>query len=141
MERAVDHEGLLSPACISVGPITSTTRLTPRRFALFARMQGAMAAGREFRAFVSCKTHAATDVLLGEIVHVQGKLRSFNEKYPDIVDRYFDARLLDVPLFRLDPREAPPVSVRALYRKEGGRRHRDRLQVKKVAPRRNTARQ
>ena len=39
-------------------------------FALLARMQGAMAAGREFRALLSCKTHAATDVLLGKLLEV-----------------------------------------------------------------------
>lgn len=77
-----------------------------------------MAAGRDFRAFVSCKTHAATDVLLAHIARVQGKLAEYRGAYPDIFARHFDARLLDVPLIRLDPRESLSPSIRALHKKD-----------------------
>ena len=75
-------------------------------FAVFARLQGAMAAGQDFRVFVSCKTHAATDVLLENVVEVQEKLRGFADSQPELFAAYFDPRLLDVPLFRV--RRAAP---------------------------------
>ena len=40
-------------------------------FAIFARIQGAMATNTPYRVFLSCKTHAATDVLLENVVDVQ----------------------------------------------------------------------
>ena len=43
-------------------------------FAVFARLQGAMQARPDLRVFVSCKTHAATDVLLKNVLDVQEKL-------------------------------------------------------------------
>ncbi len=87
-------------------------------FALFARMQGAMAANRDFRAFVSCKTHAATNVLLENLVAVQGRLRDFAATQPEIFGTYFDPRLLDVSLFRLRPRGEVPEGVIALPKDE-----------------------
>ncbi len=74
-------------------------------FAIFARMQGAMSSERPFRVFISCKTHAATDVLLENVRHVRDRLRYFQEHYPDLFDRYFDPRLLDVELFRVAPKQ------------------------------------
>ncbi len=87
-------------------------------FALFARLQGALAAGRDFRAFVSCKTHAATDVLLKNIAQVQARLRDVQSSRPEIFAAYFDARLLDVPLFRFRPKGDLPDGVATLRRKE-----------------------
>lgn len=87
-------------------------------FALFARLQGAIAAGRDFRAFVSCKTHAATDVLLKNVAQVQARLRDFRSSHPEIFATYFDARLLDVPLYRFRPKGDVPDGVIALRRKE-----------------------
>ncbi len=80
-------------------------------FALFARLQGAMAAGQDFRAFLSCKTHAATDVLLENVVEVREMLRGFADSQPEIFAAYFDPRLLDVPLFRVRPRGEVPAGV------------------------------
>lgn len=87
-------------------------------FALFARLQGAIAAGRDFRVFVSCKTHAATDVLLKNIAQVQALLRDVQVSQPEIFTAYFDARLLDVPLFRFRPKGDVPDGVIALRKKE-----------------------
>ena len=73
-------------------------------FAIFARIQGAMAADREFRVFLSCKTHAATDVLLENVRGIRQKLREIARDHPEIFGRFFDPRLLDVALFRVRPR-------------------------------------
>lgn len=92
----------------------STGKSYSTAFALFARLQGSLVAGAPFRGFVSCKTHTATDVLLENIVNVQNKLRSLQASHPDIFARYIDARLVDIPLFRVQPREVLPEGVRAL---------------------------
>ncbi|MGI8482863.1 MAG: PD-(D/E)XK nuclease family protein, partial [Thermomicrobiales bacterium] len=73
-------------------------------FAIFARIQGAMATNIPFRVFLSCKTHAATDVLLDNVVDVQRKLEQISVNHPDLFRQYFDYALLHVPLFRLRPR-------------------------------------
>jgi hypothetical protein len=70
-----------------------------------------MAADQDFRAFVSCKTHAATDVVLDNVVKVREMLRGFAASQPEIFAAYFNPRLLDVPLFRLRPRGAVPAGV------------------------------
>jgi hypothetical protein len=80
-------------------------------FALLARMQGAMAANRPFRVVVSCKTHAATDVLLENVLKARQKLRDFMSTHPGIVATYFDLRLLEVPLFRARPRGDVPEGI------------------------------
>ncbi|MGC4105254.1 MAG: ATP-binding protein [Thermomicrobiales bacterium] len=83
-------------------------------FAIFARIQGAMAAGIDCRVAVSCKTHAATNVLLKNVLDVQEKLRDRAERHPEIWGAYFDDRLLEVPLFRHGPRvdeELPELIV------------------------------
>src|SRR5207247_2499427 len=51
------------PVLLVQGP-PGTGKSYSTAFAILARMQGAMAAGQEFRVLLSCKTHAATDVLL-----------------------------------------------------------------------------
>ncbi|HWK79703.1 MAG TPA: ATP-binding protein, partial [Thermomicrobiales bacterium] len=88
-------------------------------FALFARMQGAMAAGLDCRAAVSCKTHAATNVLLKNVLDVQEMLRDRAEAYPEIWRTYFDDRLLELPLFRHGPRadEELPEAIAPLPKK------------------------
>ena len=58
------------PTLLVQGP-PGTGKSYSTAFALFARLQGAMAAGEPFRAFVSCKTHAATNVLLDDILLVR----------------------------------------------------------------------
>jgi hypothetical protein len=103
------------PTLLVQGP-PGTGKSYSTAFALFARLQGAMAAGRAFRAFVSCKTHAATDVLLGDILAVQMKIRAIAAHHPAVFAAYFDARVLDVPLFRGTPRGATPDGVIPLPR-------------------------
>ncbi|MGB3327443.1 MAG: DEAD/DEAH box helicase, partial [Thermomicrobiales bacterium] len=78
-------------------------------FAIFARLQGAMAAGLDCRVVVSCKTHAATNVLLKNVRDVQEKLARIAAAHPDIWRDFFDDRLLAVPLFRHAQRDAEPL--------------------------------
>jgi len=104
-----------APILLVQGP-PGTGKSYATAFALFARLQGAMAAGRDLRVFLSCKTHAATDVLLDNVRHVQGLLRGWAATHPDIAAQYLDRRLLEAPLFRVRPRETPPDGVIALPR-------------------------
>jgi len=83
-------------------------------FAVLARLQGAFAAGIDLRAFLSCKTHSATDVLLDAIVEVQGLLKGMKKHHPAIWEQYFDSRILDVPLLRLGARKGWPEPVVSL---------------------------
>jgi hypothetical protein len=99
-----------TPVLLVQGP-PGTGKSYCTAFAIFARIQGAMQAGRPFRTFVSCKTHAATDVLLKNVLEVQAKLRELGESDPQLFARHFDARLLDVPLFRVAPHDPPPAGV------------------------------
>jgi hypothetical protein len=102
-----------TPALLVQGP-PGTGKSYSTAFALFARLQGAMAAERDYRIVLSCKTHAATDVLLENAVKVQAKLRSLLTKYPDVSRGLIDPRLLDVPLFRYQPKGATPPGVTLL---------------------------
>ena len=77
-------------------------------FALFARLQGAMQDNRGFRIFITCKTHAATDVLMKNVLEVRDKLHELRTSDPKGFAQYFDARLLDVPVFRVAPHDPPP---------------------------------
>lgn len=104
------------PILLVQGP-PGTGKSYSTAFALFARLQGAMAAGRPFRAFLTCKTHAATDVLLRNVVELREELRALWRREGAIMDAYFDRRLLDVPLFRIDPKEEPVPGVTALFKK------------------------
>ncbi len=70
-------------------------------FAVLARMQGAMSDGRDYRVTLSCKTHAATDVLVKNLRKALDVLHSLRLQAPDLFAEYFDARLLDTPLFRV----------------------------------------
>ncbi len=96
-----------APTLLVQGP-PGTGKSYSTAFALLARLQGAMAADRPYRAFPSCKTHAATDVLLVDTIAAQAQLRGFADSHPAIFAAHFDPRLLDVPLFRVTPRGAPP---------------------------------
>jgi hypothetical protein len=86
-------------------------------FALFARLQGALAANLDFRVCVSARTHAATDALLGKITEVQSLLVEMRVRNPEIFAQYFDKRLLEIPLFRAAPRGEVPPGVIRLRRK------------------------
>src|SRR5690606_15361866 len=62
-----------SPILLVQGP-PGTGKSYTTAFALFARLQGAMAAGIDWRVIVCCNTHSATDVLLTNIASVQEML-------------------------------------------------------------------
>jgi hypothetical protein len=104
-----------APVLLVQGP-PGTGKSYSTAFAVFARLQGAMQAGRDFRVFVTCKTHAATDVLLKNVLDVQKKLKELRDQSPDLFGQYLDARLLDVPLFRLAPHVPPPNGVAHLIK-------------------------
>ncbi len=63
--------------------------------------------GPPLRVFVSCKTHAATDVLLENVLACSAACCAAQRGAArTIAARYLDPRLLDVPLFRVRPRDA-----------------------------------
>ncbi len=93
-----------APMLLVQGP-PGTGKSYSTAFALLARMQGAMAAEQEFRVWVSCKTHAATDVLMQNIIAAQNKLRLWSIEYSKLFQEYFDARLLEAPVLRLGQSE------------------------------------
>jgi len=99
-----------APLLLVQGP-PGTGKSYGTAFALFARLQGAMQADRPFRAFVSCKTHAATDVLLRNVLEVRQKLRELRATDSTRFDQFFDTRLLDVPIYRVAPHDLPPDGV------------------------------
>ena len=70
-----------------------------------------MRENRDYRVILTCKTHAATDVLLKNVLDVQQKLRHLRAKNRKLFDTHFDKRLLDVPLYRVAPKEPPPEGV------------------------------
>jgi hypothetical protein len=95
-----------TPILMVQGP-PGTGKSYSTAFAIFARIQSAMRAGQGYRVFLSCKTHAATDVLLKNVLDVQQKLRDLRAKDRKLFDTHFDKRLLDVPLYRVAPKEPP----------------------------------
>ncbi len=106
-----------APTLLVQGP-PGTGKSYATAFAVFARLQGAMAAGQDCRALLSCKTHAATDVLLENVARVQELLRMLYARHPETMAGCFDPRLLAVPLYRGRPRGAVPEGVAALRRAE-----------------------
>ena len=111
-----------TPVLLVQGP-PGTGKSYSTAFAVFARLQAAMRDGRECRVFLSCKTHAATDVLLKNVLDVRNKLHELRTTDAALFDAHFDKRLLDVPLYRIAPREDPPAGVHRLLKddeKESG---------------------
>lgn len=104
-----------APTLLVQGP-PGTGKSYTSAFALLARVQGALAADIEWRVFLTCKTHAATDVLLGKIVELQRQLHQWQHTHPAIFAQFFDARLLELPLFRMGARETVSDGVTALQR-------------------------
>ncbi len=88
------------PILLVQGP-PGTGKSYSTAFALLARMQGAMTAKIPLRAFLSCKTHSATDVLIKGVAEAIGELARLKSLRPDLWNAYFDDRLLDLPLLRL----------------------------------------
>jgi hypothetical protein len=93
-----------APMMLVQGP-PGTGKSTTTGWAVWSRIQGALASGREFRIAVACKTHQATDVLLEAILKAKARLNEIALQNPDFFDAYFDRDLLDVPVFRFDSRE------------------------------------
>ena len=101
------------PVLLVQGP-PGTGKSYSTAFAIFARIQGAMQQGQPNRVFVSCKTHAATDVLVKNVLDVQKKLRELRRESPGLFDQYLDPGLLDVPIYRVAPHDPPPEGVTLL---------------------------
>lgn len=99
-----------APVLLVQGP-PGTGKSYSTAFAVFARIQAAMKEDRPCRVFLSCKTHAATDVLLKNVRDVREKLRELRAADKKRFARHFDARLLDVPLYRVAPNDPPPAGV------------------------------
>ncbi len=89
-----------APLLLVQGP-PGTGKTYATAFALLARLQGAMAAQIPWRGLVSAHTHNAVNVALKDVFEAQQKLRAVQIQQPEIFAEFFDARLLDVPLFRL----------------------------------------
>lgn len=88
-------------------------------FAVFARIQAAMAEKRPYRVFLTCKTHAATDVLMQNVLDVQAKLKEFRKADRKLFDKHFDPRLLDVQIYRVSPKDPSPEGVIELEKDAG----------------------
>ncbi len=116
-KRAYIGEHGADPILLVQGP-PGTGKSYSTAFALLARLQGALAADRDFRVFLSCKTHAATDVLLTNVARAQGQLRALFAAQPALCEQFFDRRLLDVPLFRIMPRDTPAAAITPLWKKD-----------------------
>lgn len=101
------------PILLVQGP-PGTGKSFSTAWALLARIQGAMAASKPFHIALSCKTHAATDVLLNNVQAAQARLAGLFATHPDLVSPWFDPRLLDVPLFRQRPRGDVPEGIEPL---------------------------
>ncbi|MBX0328599.1 ATP-binding protein [Oscillochloris sp. ZM17-4] len=93
-----------APTLLVQGP-PGTGKSYTTAFALLARLQGALAAGQTFRALLTCKTHAATDVLLEQVAKVQAELGQIRRERPELFAAHFDSRILSAPLFRVNPRD------------------------------------
>jgi hypothetical protein len=91
------------PVLLVQGP-PGTGKSFSTAYALLARIQGRMAVGQPCRVILSCKTHAATDVLLQNVLEAREQLRRLFDTQPEMMEQFFDRRLCEVPLFRQRPR-------------------------------------
>lgn len=102
------------PLVLVQGP-PGTGKSFTTAYAILARMQGALAANMPYRVLIGAKTHAATNVLLESVLDAIGRLREMRNARPDLFASHFDDRLLSVPFYRLQPREALPDEVTPLF--------------------------
>lgn len=114
-----EHGG--TPTLLVQGP-PGTGKSFTTAYALFARMQGAMAAGFPFRIVVSCHTHKAIDVVIQNLVQMRETLERVSSRHPALFTEFFDERLLAVPIFRARPNGPVSPGVVELKRKseDGG---------------------
>src|SRR5262249_39662083 len=80
-----------TPVLLVQGP-PGTGKSYSAAFAIFPRLQGAMRAKQPCRVFLSCKTHAATDVLLANVLDVREKLRKLQAADPKLFKKHLDPR-------------------------------------------------
>jgi hypothetical protein len=113
-----NHGG--TPLLMVQGP-PGTGKSYSTAFALFARLQGAMAAGIDFRILIACNTHSAIDVLVENLRTAKEKLEKESKEHPGIFAQYFDARLLGVPLFRFKPKGTVHPGITPVAAKETGK--------------------
>jgi hypothetical protein len=109
-KRAFIGAHAATPILLVQGP-PGTGKSYSTAFAVFARLQAAMRDKQPCRAFLSCKTHAATDVLAANVLAVRTKLGELRKKNRKLFDAHFDKRLLEVPIYRVAPREQPPAGI------------------------------
>ncbi|MBW3634302.1 MAG: AAA family ATPase, partial [Chloroflexi bacterium] len=114
------------PLLLVQGP-PGTGKSFTTAYAVLARMQGAMTAGVPFRVLAGTKTHAATDVLMTSILDAQAALVDMQRAEPGIFAEHFDRLLLEIPLYRLQPREPVPNGVRSVFAK--GRRPKEQARA------------
>jgi hypothetical protein len=113
-----------APLLLVQGP-PGTGKTTATALAILARVQGALAAGLPCRVLLSCKTHAATDVLLGKVLELQDRLWGVRDRYPELFSRHFKPLLLTVPLLRLSPQTDPLPGIESLVKEHNKRRGRN----------------
>ena len=106
-----------APTLLVQGP-PGTGKSYATAFALLARLQGALDADQEFRALLTCKTHAATNVLLEKLAEVLDELREMAALHPQIFATYVHPRLLNVPLYRVRPSDGINADVTILVKGE-----------------------
>lgn len=113
-----------TPTLLVQGP-PGTGKSYTTAFAILARMQGALSADIDYRVLVSCKTHAAIDVVIKQVLEVRQALERYRLRHPEIFEAYFDERILTTPIFRIRPRGDVPEGVTALNgrNKETGEDH------------------
>ncbi len=112
------------PLVLVQGP-PGTGKTTATALAILACVQGALTAGLPTRVMLSCKTHAATDVLLGKVLDMQDRLWAVRDRHPALFARHFHPSLLTLPLLRLAPKTEPLPGIRELGKesnKRNGRR-------------------
>ncbi len=114
----IGHHGD-TPNLLVQGP-PGTGKSYTTAFAVFARLQGAIAADLDYRVVLSCMTHAATDVLLDNMIKVRGRLEEIRTRNGDLFDQYIDASLLRVPLYRYPAKDVATEGVIALPPYETG---------------------
>ena len=102
-----------------VGPGTAGTgKSHTTAFAIFARMPGAMAAGRDFRVVASCRPTRPPTCCWPTCCAPREKLRHIRERAPELFAWFFDERLLEVPLYRIAPRGTVPEGMLPLPKDE-----------------------
>jgi len=112
-----------APLLLVQGP-PGTGKTTATALAIFTRVQGALTAGLPCRVLLSCKTHAATDILLGKVLELQDRLWAVRDRHPALFARHFKPSLLTLPLLRLAPPTDPLPGIVPLVKENNKRRGR-----------------